>query len=267
MLKSISTALIIAILLVSCNSYNKVVKSLDRELKYETAKKSYMKRNYSRAASLLEDVVYFMKGTANAEESLFLLGMTYFRQKDYLTASQYFRTYYTTYPRGAFAEEARYYSGVSLYLDSPEAQLDQTQTYAAIQELQLFMEYYPDSPRKGEAQRMQFELQDKLVYKDYLAAKLYYDLGDYMGNNYEACIVTAQNALKDYPYTNLREDLSMLILRARYSMAQHSIESKRVERYRETVDEYYAFINEYPESKYLKEATTIFNNSEKNITD
>lgn len=58
--------------------------------------------------------------------------------------------------------------------------------------------------------------------KDYLAAKLYYDLGSYTGNstysttgnNYLSCIVTAQNALKDYPYTKMREDLSILVLRA-----------------------------------------------------
>lgn len=267
MYKNVLSIIIIALLLASCNSYNKVVKSYDRELKYEMAKKSYMKKSYGKAASLMEDVVLFMKGSANAEESLFLLGMTYFRQKDYTTASQYFKTYYTTYPRGSFAEEARFYCARSLYLDSPEAQLDQTQTYQAIQELQLFLEYYPDSERKEMAQQMQFELQDKLVYKDYLSAKLYFDLGDYMGNNYESCIVTAQNALKDYPYTNLREDLSILILRARYQMALHSIEEKRVDRYRETVDEYYAFINEFPESKYMKEATTIFSNSEKNIND
>lgn len=251
----------------SCNSYNKAVKSYNNNLKYEMAKKNYIKGSYGRAASLMEDVVMFMKGTANAEESLYLLGMTYYNQKDYVTASHYFKTYYTTYPRGAFSEYARFNSAKSLYLDSPEAQLDQTGTYQAIQELQLFLEYYPNSVYKDEAQKMQFELQDKLVYKDYLAAKLYYDLGDYMGNNYESCIVTAQNALKDYPYTNLREELYILILRAKYQMALHSVDEKRTDRYRETVDEYYSFKNEYPQSKYIKEATNIFNNSEKYIKD
>ena len=69
---------------------------------------------------------------------------------------------------------------------------------------------------------MIFELQDKLVEKEYLSAKLYYDLGSYSGNasysstgnNYLAAIVTAQNVLKDYPYTKKREELSILILRA-----------------------------------------------------
>ncbi len=254
-------------MLASCDTYNKVTKSIDRELKYESAKRYYMKKKYGRSARLMEDIVLFMKGTSNAEESLFLLAMTYFKQKDYSTAAQYFRTYYTTYPRGSYTEEARFYAGRSLFLDSPETQLDQTQTYVAIQELQMFMEFFPQSRHKDFAQQMQFDLQDKLVYKDYLSAKLYYDLGDYMGNNYLSCIVTAQNALRDYPYTHYREDLSILILRARYELATHSIDEKRTERYRETVDEFYAFVNEFPDSKYMKEATSIFRNSEKYIND
>ena len=47
-----------------------------------------------------------------------------------------------------------------------------------------------------------------------------------MGNNYLSCVITAQNALKDYPYTDYR-DLSILILRAKYEMAVNSVEDKR----------------------------------------
>ena len=88
-----------------------------------------------------------------------------------------------------------------------------------------------------------------------------------MGNNYLSCVITALNALKDYPYTDYREVLSILILRAKYEMAVNSVEDKKMDRYRETVDEYYAFKNEFPESKYLKEAERIFKDSQKVIKD
>ena len=196
-----------------------------------------------------------------------MLGMSYYNQKDYSTAAQTFITYTNTYPRGTFAELASYHAGKALYLDTPEARLDQSGTYTAIQQLQTFLEYYPASYKKQEAQDMIFALQDKLVLKEFMSAKLYYNLGNYMGNNYESCVITAQNALKDYPYTDYREDLSILILRAKYEMAINSIEEKKIDRYRETVDEYYAFKNEFPESKYLKEAEKIFNASTKVIKD
>lgn len=262
---SVVIVLAMACLFSSCGEYNRIVKCTDYEYKYEVAKAYYMSGKYTKAATLLEELITIMKGTDKAEESLFMLGMTYFNQEDYTTSSHYFTTYYNTYPRGTYAELSRFNAGRALFLDSPEPRLDQSGTYMAIQELQLFMEYYPMSDKKDEAQEMIFQLQDKLVWKDYYAAKLYYDLGNYMGNNYLSCVVTAQNALKDYPYTALREDLSILILRARYQMAVQSVYEKQEERYRETVDEYYAFVNEFPDSKYKKEADEIFENSRKNI--
>ena len=231
MKKNILITLLAALLLSSCGEYNKLLKSTDYEYKYEAAKNYFAKGQYNRAATLLNELIAILKGTDKAEESLYMLGMSYYNQKDYQTAAQTFIQYYNVYPRGTFTELARFHAGKALYLDTPEPRLDQSGTYSAIQQLQMFMEYFPQSSKKEEAQNMIFALQDKLVMKDYLAAKLYYDLGSYTGNstysttgnNYLSCIVTAQNALKDYPYTKMREDLSILVLRAKYDMAKASV--------------------------------------------
>ena len=268
-------AILSAGVLSSCGEYNKVLKCTDNEYKYEAAKSYFAKGQNSKAATLLEDLTLIMKGTSNAEESAYMLAMTYYNQGDYITASHYFNTYYTTYPRGVYTELARFYSGKALYLDTPEPRLDQSSTYKAIEELQMFMEYFPQSERKEIAQNMIFELQDKLVEKEYLSAKLYYDLGSYTGNtvysstgnNYLAAVVTAQNILREYPYTKKREDLSILILRAKYDMAKESVPEKKEDRMRETIDEYYAFINEFPESKYKNEVEQIFKDASKFVKD
>lgn len=265
MKKNILLTLLAASLLSSCGEYNKLLKSTDYEYKYEAAKNYFAKGQYNKAATLLNELVAILKGTDKAEESLYMLGMSYYNQKDYQVAAQTFIQYYNVYPRGTFAELARFHAGKAMYLDTPEPRLDQSGTYSAIQQLQMFMEYFPESSKKEEAQNMIFQLQDKLVMKEYLAAKMYYNLGNYLGNNYLSCVITAQNALKDYPYTNMREDISILILRAKYEMALHSIDEKRPDRYRETMDEYYAFKNEFPESKYLKEADRIFSASQKEL--
>lgn len=267
MKKNILITLLAALLLSSCGEYNKLLKSTDYEYKYEAAKNYFAKGQYNRAATLLNELIAILKGTDKAEESLYMLGMSYYNQNDYQTAAQTFTQYYNVYPRGTFTELARFYAGKALYLDTPEPRLDQSGTYNAIQQLQMFLEYFPNSAKKDEAQNMIFALQDKLVMKEYLSAKLYYNLGNYLGNNYESCVITAQNALKDYPYTNMREDLSILILRAKYEMAVFSVEDKREERYREAVDEYYAFKNEFPESKYMKDADRIFKEAQKILKD
>lgn len=262
--------LLAALCLTSCDTFNKVYKSSNIDYKYEAAKAYYLEGRYSKAAQLLETMVTMLKGGDKAEESLILLARCYYNSKDYETASQYFKVYYSNYPRGEFSEYARFYSGKSLFEGITEPELDQSNTYSAINELQLFMEYYPYSDYRGEAQDMILRMHELLVEKEFLSAKLYYELGDYMaymGNNYQACIITAQNVMNDYPYTSFREELSILILRARYKMAFHSVENKKMERYRATIDEYYAFKTEFPDSKYLKEADKYYKEATKFVND
>ena len=262
-MKKLFVLLLPLYLLTGCTQYAKVQKSMDFDYKYELAKAYYMEEEYSQASSLLEGVLAFTKGTMFAEEALYMLSMCYFQMNDYVTASSYFTTYYNTYPRGVYAEAARFMSARALFLDTPDPRLDQTSTIKAIGEIRVFTEYYPYSKYRDQANEMLYELHDRLVEKEYGAAKLYYDLGNYMGNNYQSCIITAQNALNDYPYTKLREELSILILRARYGMAKESIQEKMMDRYRDTEDEYYAFKNEFPESKYMKEADKIYRDTQK----
>ncbi|MBR2637983.1 MAG: outer membrane protein assembly factor BamD [Bacteroidaceae bacterium] len=262
---------ILLMMLTSCSQFNKIIKpTTSTEYRYEAAKEYYIRGDYSKAAPLLEGVIRMFKGSKKAEESLFMLGMCYYESQDYSTAAQYFKMFYTSYPRGEYAELARFYSGKSLYMGIAEPELDQTDTHLAIQEMQLFIEYFPASNLRDKAQDMMFEMHDVLVKKDLLSAQLYYELGDYMaymGNNYQACIITAQNALKDYPYTKYREDLSILVLRAKYKMAQHSVEEKKIERYRDAIDEYYSFKNEFPGSKHIGEAEEYYKESVKVVNE
>lgn len=184
-----------------------------------------------------------------------MLAMAEYSNLDYETAAEYFRKYYQSYPRGTYAELAKFYVGQSLYMSTPEPRLDQSMTVAAITAFQEYLDIFPEATLKEQAQQRLFELQDKLVRKELYSAQLYYNLGPYFGNclnggnNYEACIITAQNALKDYPYTSLREEFAVLIMKSKFELAQQSVESKQLERFQDAEDECYGFINEYPDSK------------------
>lgn len=246
----------VSLLFTSCaKEYNHVFKTGDLDYKYEYAKECFAKGKYSFATTLLQDLVTIKKGTTDAQECLYMLAMSEYGQKDYEAASETFKKYYQSYPRGYYAEMASFYVGQSLYMSTPEPRLDQSQTVAAIAALQEYRDMFPDGKLKGLAEERLMELQDKLVEKEYLNAKLYYDLGSYFGNctyggnNYEACVITAQNALNDYPYTSMREDFAILIMKSKYELAQMSVESKKLQRYQDAEDECYGFINEYPDSK------------------
>ncbi len=255
-------ALCMAFLMTGCTSeFSSVLKSSDKDFKYEYAKQCFAQGKFGNAITLLSEVVTAQKGRQNAQESLYMLAMAQYCNRDYEAASATFRKYFQSYPKGDFAEQASFYVGQSLFESMPDPRLDQSSTVGAINAYQNFMDYFPESSLREEAQKRLFILQDNLVMKEYLSAELYYNLGGYFGNinsntesNYESCIITAQNALKTYPYTTMREKFSLLIMKSKFELAQNSSEEKRVERYRDAEDECYGFLNEFPESENCKTA-------------
>jgi len=256
---------LLSILLVSCGEYNKVLKLTDIDKKFEYAKRYFDEGKFSRSSTLLEEVVQMRKGSAMGDEALYLLAQSYYGMKDFLTASEYFSSYFKTYPKGKFAELARFYSAYGLFMESPDPRLDQTNTYKAMGQFQDFLELFPQSERKEEAQNTLFQLQEKLAMKELLTTRLYYNLGNYLiypfpGGNYLSAEITAQNALRSYPFTKYREDFMYLIFKSKYEMAVQSVDEKKEFRFRDVVDEYYAYVNEFPQGRFIKEITRLYQN-------
>ena len=247
----------VTLLMSSCTSeFNKVYKYGDNEAKYEYAKEAFAIGKFMQAQNLLQELVTMKKGSDEAQECLYMLAMSQYCNNDYEAASETFKKYTTSYPRGLYIEPAYFYVGQSLYEGSPEPRLDQSPTNGSITAYQQFMDLFPDSPLRPKAQERLYELTDKLIQKEFLSAQLYYNLGNYFGNinsneesNYTASIITAQNTLKNYPYCSLREDFMLLIMKSKFQLAENSTEEKRIDRYRDAEDECYGFLNEFPDSK------------------
>ena len=166
MKKIILVAFTILLLLSSCaREFNQVYRTPDYHYKYEYAKECFANGKYQRATTILQEVITQLKGTTDAQESLYMLAMAEFCNRDYETASETFKRYVKTYPRGVYAEMASYYAGQSLYMCTPEARLDQTETVKAIAAFQDYLDLYPDAQMKEQAQSRLFALQDKLVEK------------------------------------------------------------------------------------------------------
>ena len=265
----------VTLLMSSCTSeFNKVYKYGDNEAKYEYAKEAFAIGKFMQAQNLLQELVTMKKGSDEAQECLYMLAMSQYCNQDYEAASETFKKYTTSYPRGLYIEPAYFYVGQSLYEGSPEPRLDQSPTNGSITAYQQFMDLFPDSPLRPKAQERLYELTDKLIQKEFLSAQLYYNLGNYFGNinsneesNYTASIITAQNTLKNYPYCSLREDFMLLIMKSKFQLAENSTEEKRIDRYRDAEDECYGFINEFPDSKNVSLAEKYIAKCKKVIKD
>lgn len=249
----------------SCNELTKVQKSTDLYEKYSYAKKFYNTGKYSWAAQILEEILPYFRGSSEMEPALYLKAQAYYKMKDYQQAQLAYKQYYTEFPNGDYTELARFYSGYGLAQNVPDPRLDQSKTIAAMQELQQFVDFYPQGEKAEEAKQLLFDLQENLALKEVLSAKLYYDLGNYIFNNYESSIITARNAMKVYPYSIHKEEMHYYVVASLYQIAKNSVLEKKQQRLRDLRDEYYNFINEFPDGKRRKDVDQFFAYAEKNI--
>jgi outer membrane protein assembly factor BamD len=246
------TFILFAVMLTSCSKYQKLLKSTDNDLKYETAMDFYEKKDYNRALELFDLLQASFRGTGRGEEISYHMAYSYYYLKDYTVASFYFKRHAQTYPNSARAEECMFMNAYCYYLDSPKPSLDQSNTYLAIKELQTFMDSYPKSERIAECNDLIDNLREKLELKDFNIAILYYRMSDY-----EAAITSFKNLMKNYPDTDRSEEILYNMAVAYYEYAEKSIAAKQRERYELSLESYNNLRFQYPESPYLKSLETI----------
>jgi outer membrane protein assembly factor BamD len=237
----------------ACSGYEKLLKSSDYVLKYDKALEYYDSEEYVRAATLFDQIANVYRGTTKADTVYYYQAKSYYMQRDYILSGHHFNNLAVNYPNSVFREEAEYMVAYCYYKLSPKFSLDQENTEKAIAAFQLFIIQNPGSTRIPEAKAYIDEMRNKLVQKSYNNGKLYYNLGDY-----KASIIALQNSLNDFPDTEHREELMFMLLKSHFLLAENSIVQKQTERYQSTVDEYYSFVGEFPESKYRREADRIY---------
>jgi outer membrane protein assembly factor BamD len=246
----------------SCSQYEKVVKSEDVNLKFTKAFEYYNGGDYVKAGALFDQLAPLTRGTRRADSVFFFQAMSQYKLTDYIIAGHYFNVFVGLYQNSRFIEEAAYMEAYCYYLQSPRPELDQVPTNQALDAFHLYMIRYPQSKRIADCQRILLELNEKLMEKAFLSAKLYYNLSDY-----KASIVALNNCLVDFPETKLREEIMFLILKSKYFLALNSIHVKQTERFQDMVDEYYSFVAEFPNSKNKKDAEVMYRESSKYIKD
>lgn len=251
-------SLIIALLATSCGEYEKVLKSTDFELKKAKAEEYFEAGKYIKATELLTQVLPRYRATGEAEPLTWMAAKCYYNIRDYMTAGAAYKNFYEAYPYSDDAEEATFMTAYCDYLMSPRPSLDQGYTRVAIEGFQYFKRRFPASEKVVEADELVKDLEDKLVEKSFLSARLYFDL-----KQYRAAIVALSNSLKEYPETKHREELLFLKLESTYQFAFRSINEKQKERYQDTLDEYYSYIEEFPETKFQRDVERIYKETAK----
>lgn len=257
-----SITVLVTILSTGCKTeFEKVRISGDPALIYDKAYAYYDKGDFSKSQTLFELVIPAYRGKKELEDIYFKYAYTYYNQEKYILSSYYFKNFATTFPNSELREEAEFMSAFSNYQLSPTYRLDQTNTEQAIDEFQLFINTFPESDRVDDANRLIDECRRKLEKKSYAEGELYYNL-----TQYQAAVLVFQNLLKDFPETPNGEQIRFMIIAATFYLAENSVVTKQLERYKSVEKYANEFLDKYEEaSSNREEVSKMLETSERKI--
>ena len=263
--KYILVGLVAVLGLSSCGKFEKFRKSADLPTKYKAAVNYYKKKDFAKAGILFDEIMPLMKGDSTQELATFYQAYCDFNLGSYTLASSHFKKFAEVFSRSEFAEEAIYMSAFSLYKDSPNFNLDQTGTLAAINEIQSYLNNYPETKFKNDCTNIIKELRKKLEKKAYEKAKLYYKTSPFNIASLKSSVIEITNFQRDFPDSDYSEEMAYMKVLAQYDLAKSTIESKQKERFAEASKFYLDLIDKYPQSAYLKEGEKMYEMSNKEV--
>jgi len=247
---------LISLSAMSCTEFRKLQKSDDWKAKYEGAMRYYEANDYYRAIALFEEVLPLTRGKAEGENAQFYYAYAHYNDDQFILSAHYFKSFYETYSRSEFANEAQYMYAYSLYRSSPIYNLDQTSTREAIDAFQVFINRNNDSKFVSDANQIISELQVKLETKAYHSAKLYHQIGVL-----NSAKIAFDNFAINFPDSKFNNELQYLKIESAYLMAQQSIPSKQRQRYKDVIDMYEEYIDDFPSSEFTEDAQKLYDDS------
>lgn len=255
--------IIVSLVLVAftaCSDYNKILNSTNYELKYETAVKYYKSGDCYKALPLFEDLMSQYRLTERGEDVYYYYAYTQYCLQEYYLASYYFKSFAKRFPGSPRSEECAFEAAICKYKSSPDFHLDQSDTYKAIDEFQLFINRYPNSVLVDSCNVMISNLRDKLEMKSFEQAKQYFRM-----EQYRSAVIAFNSTIEQFPDTDYKEEILFYIIKANYLFAINSVERKKEERFRETIKSYHTFVDFFASSEKMREAESFYNSSLKEL--
>lgn len=262
LIKNVFAIILVSFVLVSCGKYSKIEKSKDVDYKLAKADEYYAKKSYRHAQELYESLFPVFKGTQKFEDLYYKYAYCYYYQGQYRDAENLFKGYLEVFPTSAKAEEVDYMRAYSFYKQSPKLELEQVNTVKAMNMMQSFINTHPGSERNKDATAIIDLCRQKLEQKEFRAAQLYYNLGQF-----RASAIAFGDLLNNYPESVKGDEYKFMVVKSYYRFAKMSIIDKQEERYGKVTTEYQDFVDRYPESKLLKSAEEYSNLSQNHIKD
>lgn len=246
--------------MLSCSDYGQVVKGDNYEDKLLKAEALYAKESYPRAITLYEQVYQRYPRTEDGQLSYYKMGMSYYKMRDFIMAGYYLNNFVSRFPYSAKAEECLFLSAMCSVKLSPDASLDQEDTQIAINDLQTFIDRYPESNLVDSCNAIMDNLRFKLETKEYNSVMLYHNM-----ENYKAAKTSATLFMENFPQSSYNEELAYIRVYNAFTLATKSIFTKKKERFEEVIKYCDLFTAKYETSSFGKKVRKIKENSQEEL--
>ena len=244
--KILSVSLLMSVLF-SCSDYQKIIKGDDYEKKFIHANRMYEKGTYTKAMTLYEQIYQRFPKTDKGEVAYYRIAKSYFEIGDYYMAGYYFNQFSMRYPFSENAEESLFMTAICSVKNSPKASLDQEETELALNDLQLFVQRYPESSLIDSCNRTMDRLRFKLETKKFESVQLY----DKTGQS-RAAVASSESFLEEFPRSSYLKEAAFIQFRNYHELAMRSVLNKKKERIESAMESYAKYSYLFEDESYFK---------------
>ncbi len=233
--------LFLGLLLSSCGSSDVTV-NLSAEERFELGKKKFEQGDYLEAIADFDIIRLQYPGSGVADDAQYYLGECRFKREEFLLAAEEYQAVKRNMPSSPFVPLAQYKTALSYYSLSPKSALDQKYIDKAIDEFQVFLEYYPTHELAADAAAKIKELDTRLAKRLYDTGVLYMTMG-----YYKAAGIYFNSVIEKYHDTEFAEP-------ALFSKAQTLTIRKHYDEAKKDIER---FFEKYPNSSLKKDAESL----------
>lgn len=221
------------------------------EEKLAYAIKLYEQEDSEEAVQEFEAIILQYPGSSIIDDANYYLAMTRFQREEFIIAAYQFSKLIKGMPSSEFLSDAQYMLANCYYELSPDFPLDQQYSKKAVEEFQVFIDFFPLNPKVAEAEVKIKEINEKLARKEYEAARIY-DKMEY----YLAAIKYYDGVMEIYHDTQYAP-------LALYNKINLLVERKRDS---EALAESQKFIQKYPDHKNYNDVERIKSSLESKLS-
>ncbi len=197
-LSTLILVLLMSFALQFCASQKEDLKGTDIAETFQSGMDYLEKENYIKAEEVFTFIIYNDPAGAYADDAQFYLAETYYARDEFLVAISEYDRLIRRMKNSSFVENA-FWRKTEAYCElSPDFRLERDMTDKALKYLYDFLEIYPESTHRSDAEVLILEMREKLARKLLESAKLYDTLREY-----ESAVFYYDSVIEEYSDTRL----------------------------------------------------------------